>query len=91
MLKNNTARIRKRGETEIGLLSVSRYWFTAAGAIWGNCLLAPVVTVYGSNGGGAKHGAAKSLLDLRCGMVWWPQIILCRHRADLPVTAEGGC
>lgn len=51
--------------------------------------------LYGSNGGGAQAihgGAAKSLLDLRC-VVWLmvrPQIILCRHRADLPVTAGGG-
>lgn len=48
---------------------VSRYRFTAAGAIWGNCSLVPIVTVDGSNAGGAKHGGAKSLLDLRCGMV----------------------
>lgn len=41
--KINTARIRKRGEQAIGLLSVSRYRFTAAGAIWGSCVLVPIV------------------------------------------------
>lgn len=48
---------------------------------------------YGSNDGGACDGGAKSLLDLRCGMLWvapdyTPKA--CRHRADLPVTAGGG-
>lgn len=89
--KNKTARIRKRGEKEIGLLSVSRYWVHRRRRDLGKVFAGSHRKVlYGSNGGGAKHGAAKSLLDLRCGMVWWPQIILCRHRADLPVTAEGG-
>lgn len=97
--KINTARIRKRGEQGndgSGLLFVSlqisvHRRIRDLGKLVGG---SHRKVLYGSNGGGAQAihgGAAKSLLDLRCGMVnGAPQIILCRHRADLPVTAGVG-
>lgn len=87
----HTATVRKRGERAIGLLSclqISAHRprrdlgkLPAGGFHRDRCTVAAAA--------GPSHGGAKSLLDLRCGMVWWPQIILCRHRADLPVTAGG--